>query len=142
MRPLGRFEEEPEEEPAAPLASIRDERDLRFTGEEEDATRAAPGELWRVLGAEPLATGEAAAACTSPCSAVTSPFCCACCLARAAAAADPGGGTTGILDPAAEVEGDAGVIGLLRDILLRWLAQAPVMERFILARESSDTSSD
>ena len=141
MSPLGRFDAA--DEPVAPLPSMREERDLRLTGEEVDATRAGFGELCRVLGAEPLATGEAAAL-ASLCSVATSPFCCACaccCRARAAAAADPGGGGTGILDAAADVEGDEGGRGLLRDILLRWLAQAPVMERFILTRNSSDTSS-
>ena len=63
MRPLGRLDDDDvEEEAAAALPSMRDERDLRLTGDDVDATKAGLGELWRVLGAEPLATGEAAAA--------------------------------------------------------------------------------
>lgn len=83
MRPLGRFDEEDvDDEPAAPLGSMREERDLRFTGDDVDATNAGFGELWRVLGAEPLAAGEAAAAAADPSAstgslfdAEASPFC-------------------------------------------------------------------
>lgn len=147
MRPFGRFEEEDPE--AATLPSTREERDFRLMGEEVDARTAGVGELCRVLGADPLATGEAAAL-ASLCSAAAhgndSPSCCdcaACCLARAAAAADPGGGGTGILDAAEDNEEPTdGGSGLLREILFRWLAQAPVMERFMLVREASETSSD
>ena len=119
---MGRFEEEDvPEEPAAPLPSIREERDLRFTGDVVDATMAVLGELCRVLGAEPLAIGDAAAdvSAWSLLVAEPSPFCCCCCLARAAAAADPGGGGTGILDAVAVEEGEEGGSGLFSDILLR-----------------------
>lgn len=126
MPPLGRFEEEdPVDDPATPLPSIREERDLRLTDDEVDEMSAGTGELCRVLGAEPLATGEAAAVSTPwSCAAddETWPFgcdCACCCLARAAAAADPGGGGTGIADAAEEGDGDEGGRGLLRDILLR-----------------------
>lgn len=125
---MGRFEEEDvPEEPTAPVPSIREERDLRLTGEVVDATTAALGELCRVLGAEPLAIGDAAAAAAASAWSLLvadpSPFCCGwaccCCLARAAAAADPGGGGMGILDAVAVEEGEEGGSGLFSDILLR-----------------------
>ena len=62
-RPLGRLEDDDvQEEPAAPLPSMREDRDLRLTGDDVDATKAGLGELCLVLGVEPLAIGEAAAA--------------------------------------------------------------------------------
>lgn len=123
---------------------MREERDLRLIGDE---AVARAGELWRVLGAEPLANGEDAAVtslCLSAEEEAASPFCCdcaCCCLARAAAAADPGGGGMGILDAAEDDEGDDGGNGLLREILLRELAQAPVIERFILGPEHQSSAS-
>lgn len=138
--PLGRFEEDAEE-PAAPLPSMREDRDLRLIGEAAIAD-VGFGELCRVLGADPLATGLADPVSTVA-DAEASPFCCAsacCCLARAAAAADPGGG--GILEAADEEEGEEGGSGLLREILVRPLAQAPVIERFMTSRYASDTSSE
>lgn len=56
MRPLGRFEDDdPVEEPTAPLPSMREERDLRLTGEDVDATKAGSGECCRGLGVKPVA---------------------------------------------------------------------------------------
>jgi hypothetical protein len=127
------------DEPAAPLASMREERDLRLIGDELEG--ASEGELCLVLGADPLAKGEAAALISDgSLAAGDSPFCCACaccCLARAAAAADPGGG--GILDPAEAAEEEGGS-GLLSESLLRGFAQAPVMERFMMAKGASEAS--
>ncbi len=140
MRPLGLLEdEEAADEPAAPLPSMREERDLRLIGDELEG--ASEGELCLVLGADPLATGEAAALVSDgSLAADDSPFCCACaccCLASAAAAADPGGG--GILDPAEAAEEEGGS-GLLSESLLRGFAQAPVMERFMMSWMASEAS--
>lgn len=142
MRPLGLLEdEEAVDEPAAPLASIREERDLRLIGDELEGASEALGELCLVLGADPLAMGEATALVSDgSLAADDSPFCCACaccCRASAAAAADPGGG--GILDPAEAAEEEGGS-GLLSESLLRGFAQAPVMERFMMAKGASEAS--
>lgn len=117
--PLGFLE--PEEEATA---SILDVRDLRFDGEE------VPGEVWRVRGAD-LTDGESSDPLSSAGPSSCEASCSLCCLAKAAAAADPGGGGVGILDP------EATGTGLLRDILLRGFAHAPVMERFMVKKEQS-----
>ena len=46
MPPLGRLEEEdPADDPATPLPSMREERDLRLTGDDVDEMSAGAGEL-------------------------------------------------------------------------------------------------
>ena len=62
MRPLGLLEdEEAVDEPAAPLASIREERDLRLIGDELEGASEALGELCLVLGAMPAAAQDSRA---------------------------------------------------------------------------------
>lgn len=114
--PLTFFDPEVEDEA---MASIREVRDLRFTGDDKD------GDDGRVRGVAFRDEGESSDSALPSCWA----SCSFCCLARAAAAAEPaGGGGVGILDP------EATGTGLLSDIFVRWLAQAPVIERFMLLR--------
>ena len=51
-----------DDDDAVAAPSMREERDLRLTGDDVEVIAAELGELCRILGAEPLATGEAAAA--------------------------------------------------------------------------------